>query len=122
MANRPTVTPEQAADAPTLADSLNTQVLTPLYARIEALEKRAVVRVSKTTGATPANLFPFVLPTPPFPVRSVQLTNAWDETNNAAPTTIGACISRIRPDGKIEISFLNLAASTVYTLEFTLHG
>jgi hypothetical protein len=111
------------ADPTAATKALNTQILDPLYNRIQQLEKQVVVQTTIKTGATLADTFPVTLPTPPFPVQAMWVGNSWNETDDEPGQTTNAPSWRVRPDGRLTLEWLNLGkTSKTYSVTLVMSG
>src|SRR5512135_435854 len=119
---RPKMVADNFQDAPTAAKVLNTQILTPLYTRIEQLERRQYITFSITAAAVVANTFPFTLPTPSFAVKALHVSQVWDATNNTAPQGLDLPVWRYSADGALRLEWWGLTASTKYNVTLEALG
>lgn len=121
---RPKLINNDAADAATLVKTINTQLMQPLYGRVEALEKQAFIEIQVTTPTPYTGLFPLSLPAPAFIVKALHLAYIRDNTNNgAAVATISPPQWEYRTSGALVLTRLTtLSDATNYTLRFEARG
>lgn len=120
---RPRVVENDTATGATLARTLNTQILNPLYTRVEALEKRAYIEVKVTTPTPYTGLFPLIIPAPSFVVQHLSLAYIRNNTTNgAALTTVPAVQWDYSDGGALLVTAMTLSDATNYTIRFKAEG
>ncbi len=121
--SRAKVRPEDFADAATATKKLNTQVLTPIYSRLESLERKLFVDLTLTTKTPVSATWPYPCPAPPWQVRGIFLANLWNVTDNSFEPTAAIVPFRYDPTGtKLFIQGINLTAGKQYQLTLKLEG
>jgi len=119
---RPRLIADNFQDAGTAATTINTQILQPLYGRVENLEKHSTVEVTVTTPNPASGLFPLTIPAPSFPVKTLALGYIRNNTTRAPETTVDTPQWEYTSSGALQITALTLTASTNYTLRFYVRG
>lgn len=120
---RPRVVQNDTVDGATLAKTLNTQILNPLYTRVEALEKTSYIEVRLTTPTPYTGAFPLIVPAPGFTVQHLGLSYIRDNTNKGAPlTTVPGVQWAYSDSGALTITAMVLSDATDYTIRFKAEG
>ena len=120
---RPKLRAEDFDSGETAVKKLNTQVLEPVYSRLEALERISFVDLVLTTKNPVGNTWPIACPTPPWQVKSILLGNIWNVTANSPEALAGSVQFNYDPTGKqIFIQWINLSAAQQYRITLELKG